>query len=398
MTEKLYYKNNAETQFEARVMDSIKEKKNWKVLLDKTAFYPEGGGQPADRGWLNGIPVSDVQKEGADIYHYLREKPDGETVTGKIDTDWRNDYMQQHTGQHIISGALWKVGKYKTLSVHMGTDYTTIEIDTAKIVGSDLERAESIANRVIADDMPLSFIETEQQELHKYPLRKPCLREGGIRLVKIGDFDCVACGGIHLDSTRKARMIKLLEVEKIRGNVRIAWKIGDRVFDDYTKKIKLISGVKPLLATNEDMVVKKTKELTEEVISLKKGNNVLESRLAGMMAQELYENRQQVPAHPGGVITAVWKQESERLIKKVLKNLMKREGLYICLVNLYEGRLQWSIACSEGIEYPFDQEKGEMLALIKGKGGGRFPMWQGTGQDTERVGDFITRFRTRFLG
>ena len=393
MTEMLYYQDAGKSEFEARILEVVKEKKVWRVVLDKTYFYPEGGGQPADKGWINDIPVADVQKQGNFIYHYLPGNPGQGTIKGKIDTEWRKDFMQQHTGQHIISGALWKVGKYKTVSVHMGIDYTTIEIDAAEIPEQHLVQVEKLANQVIQDNLPLSFIYTHQQELEQFPLRKPTDREGKIRLVKIEDFDCVACGGIHLDNTRQVGLIKAIGTEKIRDHARLAWKIGDRAFEDYWKKDKIISQLKSILATNQDMFVGKVKDLQEELSNFKRQYSWLENRLAGTIAQQLFDDSQNRAESGMRIITASWKEENDNLIKKILKDLLKREKVLVCLVNGIAGKLQWSIGSSEDIVFPFDGTKDELLSIIDGKGGGRHPLWQGVGLKPQGAKDFIAKFR-----
>jgi alanyl-tRNA synthetase len=393
MTKTLYYQDTNKSEFEAKVLEVVKEKKAWRVVLDKTCFYPEGGGQPADKGWIDDIPVSDVQKQGDVVYHYLPENPGQGTIKGKIDTGWRKDFMQQHTGQHIISGALWKVGKYKTVSVHMGIDYTTIEIDAPQIPEQNLIRVEKLANQVIQGDLPLSFIYTHHQELEQFPLRKPTDREGKIRLVKIGDFDCVACGGIHLDSTRQVGLVKAIGTEKIRDHARIAWKIGDRAYEDYREKDKIISQLKSILATNQDMFVRKVKDLREELSDFKRQYSWLENRLAGTMAQQLYDDPQNQAESHFRIITASWKEENDNLIKKILKDLLKREKVLVCLVNGIAGKLQWSIGSSEDIVFPFDEIKDELLSIIDGKGGGRHPLWQGVGLKPQGTSDFIAKFR-----
>jgi alanyl-tRNA synthetase len=393
MTEKLYYQDTSKSEFEARVLEVIKEKNSWRVVLDKTYFYPEGGGQPADKGWINDIPVADVQKQGDIVYHYLPGNPGQGTIKGKIDMGWRKDFMQQHTGQHIISGALWKVGKYKTVSVHMGIDYTTIEIDAPEIPGQDLMEAEKLANQVIQDDLPLSFILTHHQELEQFPLRKSTDREGEIRLVKIGDFDCVACGGIHLESTRIVGLVKAIGTEKIRDHARIAWKIGDRAYEDYREKDKIISQLKSILATNQDMFTRKVKDLQEELSDFKRQYSWLENRLAGTMAQQLVDDAQN-RAEPGlRIITASWKEENDNLIKKILKDLLKREKVLVCLVNGIAGKLQWSIGSSEDMVFPFNEVKDELLSIIDGKGGGRHPLWQGVGLKPQGAVDFLAKFK-----
>jgi alanyl-tRNA synthetase len=397
MTEKLYYEDMYKSEFEALVVDVTEEKKRWRLVLDKTCFYPEGGGQPADKGWINNIPVLDVQKQGDIIYHYLAENPGRGRVKGNIDIEWRKDFMQQHTGQHIISGALWKVGKYKTVSVHMGIDYTTIEIDAPDIPGKDLIETEKLANQAVSGDLPLSFIYTDHQELDRYPLRKPCTREGQIRLVKIGDYDCVACGGLHFDSTRKVKLVKATGIETIRGHARITWKIGDRALADYSKKDKIISDLRSVLATREDNFAPKAAGLQEELITYKRRCSWFENRLADMTARDfLNEARQNRLDSSLTIITRAFKEEDEQLIKKIIKSLLTEDGVLFCFVNALadKDKLRWSIGCSQDVKFPFDKLKDELLPVIGGKGGGRPPLWQGAGAKPGGVNDFLSRFRS----
>lgn len=385
-------------QFRARIIEAVQEEKNWKVVLDKTYFYPEGGGQPADKGWIKGIPVIDVQKEGNVIFHYLPRDPGSGTADCKLDSDWRRDFMQQHTGQHIISAALRKVAKYKTVSVHMGTDYTTIEFQTPEIPDDELLEAEILANRVICDDLPVQAVHTAHHELDKFPLRKPTGRTGDIRLVQIGDFDCVACGGVHCSSTRMVQLVKTVAVERIRGNTRVTFKIGERALEDYRQKHRIIERLKPFLATNEENYPQKAKQLYAELEDFRKKCGSLEHQLADITAQTLYRDRQTVPGSPLGgshlnIITHAWEDEDDQFIKRVVKNLLKENHLVLCLVNRLPGKLRWSIGCSENCAFPFDEVKSDLLAAIAGKGGGRHPLWQGSGGKPEALQDFFSIFR-----
>ncbi|MCP4218392.1 MAG: hypothetical protein GY765_27395 [bacterium] len=394
MTEKVYYSDTEITQFQARILDVQQGKKHLRVILDRTCFFPEGGGQPADKGFINDIPVLDVQKEDGTVIHTMDQKPEGETVTGKIDEAWRHDFMQQHTGQHILSGALWKTGQFKTVSVHMGTQITTIEIEAPAISEETLLETETLANTIICQNLPVFPVETDHSQLTEHGMRKPTDRQGLIRLVKIGDFDCVACGGMHLDSTAKAQLVKATAVEKIRGNVRISWKIGQRALDDYAAKHSTVTALKTLLGTAEDKVVEITDLLLGERDYYKKQANALENALAEKTAEFFYAAGLPVEEKPYGVIVQVMDGEEDRFVKKVLKLLVKKENTVICLVNEKPGKLLWNIGCSPGVEFPFDEIKSGLLAPIEGKGGGRSPIWQGTGMQAAGLQEFLAIFKS----
>ena len=152
MTEKLYYTDPYQFKFKANVLDRLNDGKRLGLILDKTCFYPEGGGQPADNGWLNNVFVYDVQSKGETIVHYIEHDIKDSFIKGKLDSQRRLDYMQQHTGQHIISQALMKVGQYKTVSVHLGELYSAIEVDVPNIPESDLLKVEELANKIVNDN------------------------------------------------------------------------------------------------------------------------------------------------------------------------------------------------------------------------------------------------------
>jgi len=393
MTELSYYLDTDRSEFEAEVYEVRNEGHDWVVVSDKTYFYPEGGGQPADRGWLNDIPVIHVRKKEDIVYHVLSADPGRGTIRGKIDMVWRKDFMQQHTGQHIISGALWKIGGYKTLSVHMGVDYTAIEIDAPGITEEELLKTEILANQVIRDNLPIEFIYTDQQEKEPFLLRKPCEKTGMIRLVKIGDFDCVACGGLHFNSTINVGWVKGIWVEKIRGHARIAWKIGDRVFDDYREKSRRLDELKSVLAVGEDMLAAKARELRDENRELKRKWGLMENRAADLIAGGMADQMEIVEETGYRVITVSFNDEEDSLIKKISKNLLDREKTIFCLANSLPSHIQWVIGCSEDIELPFDAFKKELLEIIDGKGGGKNPLWQGRGMKRVTGKDFLDRFR-----
>ena len=161
MTEQLYYTDPRISRFDARVLQQRQEGKRWAVVLDRTAFYPEGGGQPADRGTLNGLAVLDVQKKGEEIRHYLAEPlSEGATVEGTVaegTVDWerRFEFMQQHTGQHIVSASLIEAAGYPTVSAYLGERYTAVEIDTYDIQEGEIEAAEALANRQVTRNLPV---------------------------------------------------------------------------------------------------------------------------------------------------------------------------------------------------------------------------------------------------
>lgn len=392
MTEQLYYQDINQLEFSAHLISVDKDEKGWKVLLDRTCFFPEGGGQPPDKGWINKIRVCDVQKRGDAIYHYLEKEldPSHSQIQGKIDGNWRQDYMQQHMGQHIVSAAAMKIGEYQTVGIQFRDKVTTVELKTNVLTDDDLRAIENLANEVINKNLSARFIWTSDQELHTFPLRRPCQKKGNIRIIMIDDFDCAACTGLHFSSTGNVGLIKLVGKEPIRGNIRTHWKIGKRAYEDYYLKNTIVTALKPILTVGENMVVEKVKQLKAHVKTLERTVNARESQLADLLAENLAQPHQDQPV---SVVTNMWKNESPGLVSKIMKNLLKREKTVICLVNIHNNKLLWNIGCSEDFKLDFSTIRKEILPLIKGKGGGNHPLWSGIGEDHEQILPFFYRFR-----
>lgn len=393
MTEKLYYQDPGVDTFEAEIVTVAQEKKSVGVVLDKTYFYPEGGGQPADKGWIAGIPVTDVQKKDGTIYHYLDKAPETGCVQAQIDMNWRRHFMQQHTGQHIISAALFNIAQYKTVSVHMGVDTTTVEIDAPAIPEEDILAAEAEANRVITQNLPIDIVTTTHTELEAHDLRRPCGLQGDIRLVKIPSFDCVACGGLHVHTTGQVRLVKFAGIEKIRGHIRLVWRIGDRAFRDYSDKSDILGKLRPLLDSREEEFVARIEAMRDEAAVLKNRVNQLEQKLSEIIANNLLAEAATPNDSDLRVVAHSWSDENPEFIKKIMKLLMQETQIMVCLVNQSDGKLQWSIGSSEDLNLPLPLIKQQLLPLINGKGGGRPPLYQGIGLDASNLEDFLDQFK-----
>jgi alanyl-tRNA synthetase len=197
------------------------------VALDRTAFYPTSGGQPFDNGQLGGAEVVDVIDEDA-VIHVLASPLSGDaTVTGEVNWVRRFDHMQQHTGQHLLSAALDRLFGNPTVSFHMGTEDSTIDVVRDMSPG-DIERAVDVANEVVWEDRPISIRFVTWEEAMTLPLRKDPARAGMLRLIEISDFDLSACGGTHVSRTGAVGSIAVLATERHRGGMRLTFVCGGR--------------------------------------------------------------------------------------------------------------------------------------------------------------------------
>lgn len=392
MDRKLCQEDPKTTEFTASVIETEKDSKGWKVRLDQTYFYPEGGGQPSDHGWIGDIEVFDVQESNGDIYHRTGQEPPKAALLCRVDQERRLEYMQQHTGQHIISSALWQVGKYATVSVHMGETHTTIELATPDISTEHLREVEALSNRLINRNLPIKIVHTDSSKLGNFNLRKPVTVDGNIRLVCIEGVDCVGCCGLHLERTGEAGLVKYTHTEKIRGHTRISWKIGDRAYRDYEQKVVLNHRLKTLLSTGEEMFEDKIRQIQEELVEHHRLNNQLENRLADTMARDLISRLSARKKEDARVVTGSFKGEPDSLIKKIAKGLMDEKNIYFCIINKTPEKLTWLMGCSQDRTLPFEKIRQECLPLINGKGGGRHPLWQGMGDRSGNGEEFLKSF------
>ena len=248
MTEKLYYTDAYATKFTAKVLDCTEEKKHWTVVLDRTLFYPEGGGQPADIGVLGGVHVLDVHEKGEDIVHTTdKPLPVGAEVEGEIDWEHRFDLMQNHSGEHILSGII--CGKYgcDNVGFHMGKESITIDLNT-KIPAEDLPRLEEKANEAIWTNAPVGIRYPSKEELAKLEYRSKKELEGQVRIVNVGDYDCCACCGTHVKLAGEIGQIKIIGAQNYKGGTRLELLCGKRALQDFRKKNDVSAEVGRLLS------------------------------------------------------------------------------------------------------------------------------------------------------
>ena len=230
-TEKLYYADPFLKEFTATVLDCQAGKNGYTVTLDRTAFYPEGGGQPADHGTLDGAAVTDVHEKNGVIFHNVdRAVEIGKTVSGSIDWARRFDHMQQHSGEHICSGLI--CGRYgcDNVGFHMGTDIVTIDFN-ADIPWEELLEIEGQANRYIQEDHPIDIQFHRGAELDAIDYRSKKPLEGDVRIVTFPGADCCACCGTHVLRSGQVGLVKFLSVQKFREGVRIELLCGQRALD-----------------------------------------------------------------------------------------------------------------------------------------------------------------------
>lgn len=228
MTRKLYYENCHLDRFQAQVTDCRECKNGFEILLDATAFYPEGGGQACDLGVLGNARVLDVQERGEHIVHLCDAPLEvGSTAEGVIDYERRFDLMQQHTGEHIVSGIIHRRYGYHNVGFHMGSEMTEIDFDGV-VPSEDLPVIEQEANRALWQNLPVRCWYPAQEELPHVTYRSKRELPWPVRIVQVPEFDSCACCGIHVAETGEVGLVKLFSVVPLRGGCRIEMSCGKR--------------------------------------------------------------------------------------------------------------------------------------------------------------------------
>lgn len=251
ITQRLYYSDAYTTTFDARCI----ERTTWNgapaIVLDRSYFYPTSGGQPHDTGTLNGIAVVDVAVREGDgaVLHALERPLREEQVRGEIDWARRFDYMQHHTGQHILSQAFVRLAEAETVGFHMSADSITIDLDTPTLDTALIERVEALANQIVFEDRPVRAWFPDEAELGTLVLRKTPEIDGRLRVVEVADFDLNACGGTHVARTGAVGMVKILRTERRGDTLRVEFRCGGRALADYQAKHALLSELSAALTT-----------------------------------------------------------------------------------------------------------------------------------------------------
>jgi len=288
-TKRLYFEDAYLKEFEARVVGRTAIEGNAAVLLDRTGFYPEAGGQACDRGTINGIAVLRVIEDGNEIVHVLERAVEADTVQGRIDWPRRFDQMQQHSGQHILSQAFFEVVRGTTMSFHIGEDVSSVEIGVPKISDEDLDKVEASANAVVFEDREIKTYIVPEDRIATVPLRKPPKKTGSIRVVEVSGFDYSACGGTHCRRAGEIGLIKVIKTDRIRNNLRFEFVCGGRALRDYDEKNRSVRQAAAFFSVAERDVVATAGKSLAEMKALKKRARKLEERIASYEASEIIQ-------------------------------------------------------------------------------------------------------------
>lgn len=368
-TKRLYDENSYIREFDARVLSCGEGKNGYEVVLDETAFFPEGGGQPADQGFLEDVRVTDVRDKKDYVLHICAQPLEpGSLVHGRIDWERRFLHMQQHSGEHIFSGLVHRLHGYDNIGFHMGKDFVTVDF-SGLLTEEEIAEAERQANTVVLADERILAEYPSARELETLEYRSKKEIDGAVRIVTVPGADVCACCGTHVKRTGEIGPIKVTSSEHYKSGIRLTLEIGWRALEDYEEKHRNVKAISALLSVKPEetaAAVQKQQELMQE---LRLQNNGMKQRLFEMMVKEVPEGREKTVIFEDG-LNAVE-------IRKLADMLSERTGL----AAVFSG------SDGEGYKYVVCSRQKDAAALgkdlnreLNGRGGGKNPMIQGSVQ------------------
>lgn len=368
MTEKLFYQDSHRTEFTAKVISCEEVKDGYRVVLDQTVFFPEGGGQYADTGMLGNTEVTDVHEKNDVIYHTTKAALEvGSEVTGKINWDERFEKMQQHTGEHIVSGIVHERFGYNNVGFHLGSDYCTMDFD-GPISKEQLKEIEAAANEAVYQDLEIQILYPSKDELKNMDYRSKIEIEGQVRIVEIPGYDVCACCAPHVKTTGEIGAIKLVNMVNYKGGERITMLCGRRAMRDYEKKDAMTKEISALLCAKEYEVADAVSKMKEEQTRMKSQVAELQQKLLEFQVAEIAVDQK--------IVTVFDSALAGNLPREMMNKLLDK-GATICAVftGTDEGGYRYVIGSRSEDVRPISKE---LNAAFQGRGGGKPEMVQGS--------------------
>ena len=366
---KLYYDSAYIKEFEAQVLSCQEGKKGWEITLSATAFYPEGGGQPADTGLLGNVRVTDVHEKDGQVVHYTDGPlPVGEMVRGVIDWDRRFQHMQEHSGEHLVSGLIHQRFGYDNVGFHMGTDEVTIDFNGV-LEWEDLMAIEEKANGMIWENLEISAVYPEKDELDAMEYRSKKELTGVVRIVSIPGGDVCACCGTHVERTGEIGLVKFLSMIHYKGGVRISLLCGKRAVEDYERKRDQVQKISVLLSARPGEIARAVEKLKEDEAKLQEKLVAAYDKLIASEVRDIKEG-------DGDIFILEPDFEAIQLRHLVNRLLEEKKGrTVLALGGAAEGSFLYVLGSRDG---DMRQLSRELNGLLNGRGGGSAQMAQGT--------------------
>lgn len=365
MTEKLFWKDSYQQEFNASVVDQFPVEDGYAVVLDRTCFYATSGGQPNDLGSLESIRVKDVRIEGDRLLHILEAPLTIPRVKGTIDWQRRFDHMQQHSGQHILSAAFFRLYDAETSSFHLGENDCSIELNKPRLKEEDIHRAEDLANEMICSSVDVEAFFVDPEKAEDYPLRKKSDLTEALRIIRISDFDLSPCSGTHVRNSGEVGIICVTGLEKISQGVKIYFLCGQRVRHRYRKDLGILKSLSAEMTTSVELLPESISRLRSQMKDLRK-------ELKRFQEKELLKEVEILCAHAesvenGNRVIAVWDRPYSE-VRFVAQRMTEQSSIYGAIASIPDCR----VAFFKGRELNYDLKSvfQEFISTASAKGGG----------------------------
>jgi Ser-tRNA(Ala) deacylase AlaX len=378
-------------ELEVEVLRLQEESGAWTAILDDTILYPEGGGQPSDRGRLNEVVVSHVQKTSEGLLHVLESPVEPGAVRLVVDWDRRYDHMQQHTAQHILTRTARDRLSWETRSFHIGAEVSDIELDCRSPKPAEIEALEDAVAEIIVEARPIRGFRVSREEFAALDVRSrglPAGHQGEIRLVEIEDFDLNTCGGTHLASTSEVEIVKIVGSEPLRGGCRVFWVAGKRVRRRLASHDRTMAELRRLLDIGDAEMVSGLGSRLEQLQEARRARRGLERRLAESIVRELSS------AESAGLVDLHLEGLEAGLLRLVAEGLAKQGGRRAVLLTAEgEAGIQFALVTGEESGLDLKAAGAATAEILNGRGGGSGKVFQGKAESLARRSDAVNRIR-----
>ncbi len=362
MTKKLYYDSAYITEWQTSIRTITEREDGIYVILEETAFYPHGGGQPCDEGMIGSIPVLDVSIEDEVIWHKVESRPEEINVLCRLNWDRRFDHMQQHSGQHLLSAICLENLEAQTLSFHLGVDYATIDVELPELSAERQAELEREVNRHIYLSHEITSYFVTGEEAAGLPLVKQPQVTSGIRIVEMKDVEYNACGGTHVSSTGEIGMIKLLKSERQKGHTRIYFLCGYRALQDYNESQRILTTLAQKFNTGKDGILDRLDKWEQEHKQLQWDLNTLREKNDEYVLQELLAQAK------GGLVSHVFEDRVLKDVQNLATRLTSENGIPVLFATAGDNKVL--LACGGDGDLVCGAFFKEHLGGYNGKGGG----------------------------
>ena len=383
--EKLYYLDRYMKEFTAEILDIKEIEGKFHVVLDKSAFFPGGGGQPGDTGFIENNKVIDVYEENGTLYHVVEKKPlKIHRVKCKIDWEKRFDGMQQHLGQHVLSGCFYTLFNANTVSFHMGSEISTVDIE-GFLEEDKIREAERLANKIIQENIEVDFFTPSKSELKKIKIRRALPKtDDAITIVRIGDLDTNACCGVHPKSTLDLRMIKIRRWEKHKGATRIEFLAGERAVKDSLNKESILKNICKMLKCGEKDIETIIGNLAEEMKAYHNENRNLRIELTNYEVKEMIEGSEVIGDIK--VVKKIYDEYDTRQVSKIAEKLVENQKTIALFAVKSVDKSNLIFASSkDNKNVDMSELLKDAITLIDGRGGGSKFLAQGGGKKSNNL-------------